>query len=102
MGDGLHARSLAVGVAATTFAALLLVLPLNSRLDTVKPCGDEPACSVQRYKSLFLSFAALPAPFNGLNRVSVPALVVISLGIGMTLGAAVERGTGSDEERDVV
>lgn len=96
----MHARSLAVGVAATTFAALFLVLPLNSRLDTVKPCGDEHACSVERYKSLFLSFADLPAPFNGLNRVSVPTFVVISVGIGMALGATVERETGPDEEPD--
>lgn len=84
------------------FAALILVLPLNSRFDTVKPCGDEVACSVPRYKSFFLSFADLPAPFNGLNRVSVPVLVVIAVGVGMALGAAVERGAGSDEERGVL
>jgi hypothetical protein len=61
---------------------LITLLPLNSRFDTVKPCGRESACSVVRYKSLVLSFTPWEAPWNGLNRVTITAFVLISAGIG--------------------
>ena len=90
-------RSLTVATVATGFVAVVLVLPLNSRSDVVKPCGDEVACSVERYKSLFLSLVDLPAPFNGLNSVSVPVLFAVALALGVGVGMAVERLTTTGE-----
>lgn len=92
----MHAGSLAVAIVAMTAAAVLLLLPVNGRNDTVKPCGDELACLVPRYKSIFLSAVDMPAPFNGLNRVSVPVLALASLTVGVAAGAAAELSGRSD------
>lgn len=90
IGDELHVRSLATGVVVMTFSLAVLVLPLNSRLETVKPCGEELDCSVPSHKSLLLSLADLPAPFDDLNWISVPALALAAVAAGVTSGAAVE------------
>lgn len=75
-------RAIITGLVAAVMVAFVLLVPLNGTLDTVKPCGEELACSVPRYRSLFLSFADLPAPFDGLNRISVPILALVSASFG--------------------
>ena len=85
------ALGVAVGIVVTGVALMVLVFPMNMRLDTVKPCGDELSCSVPRYKSLALSLIDVGAPFNGLNRVSVPLLGTGALALGVGAGTVAER-----------
>lgn len=96
----MRTKSLVVAGLAMALAALVLLVPLNSRFDTVKPCGEELACSVPRYKSLFLSAVDLEEPFNGLNRVTVPVLSLVAVALGAGAGSVAESRAHSSGAQD--
>lgn len=96
----MRTKSLVVAGLTMALAALVLLVPLNSRFDTIKPCAEELACSVPRYKSLFLSAVDVDEPFNGLNRVTVPVLSLVAVALGAGAGAVAEARARSSGARE--